>query len=71
MDSSASDQMTNTLSLLEYAIVFKDNSLINLSTSETSKISHRIIILKSNIRLNNVLYIPAFKHKYVIYEQIM
>lgn len=49
--------------MLEHAIVYKDNSLINLPTDETSKISNiGNIMVKSNIRLNNVLYIPAFKH---------
>lgn len=50
-------------SMSEHAVVGKDNSIINMPIGETSNITHTWnIFLESNIRLNNVLYIPAFKH---------
>lgn len=41
----------------------KENPLINLPTRETSKISNtRDDLLRNNMELKNVLYIPFFKH---------
>ncbi|XP_048502343.1 uncharacterized protein LOC125498304 [Beta vulgaris subsp. vulgaris] len=63
MDIHYSDHMTGNFSVLKHVVSCKDNSLINLPTGQTSKVTHTgTVILESNIKLRNVLYIPAFKH---------
>lgn len=62
LDSGASDHMTGILSSLHAASLCKNNSLINLPTGETSKISHSgNVSLKNDMVIKQVLYIPAFK----------
>ncbi|XP_010666368.1 uncharacterized protein LOC104883524 [Beta vulgaris subsp. vulgaris] len=63
LDSGTSDHMTGNFSMLKHVVTCKDNSLINLPTGQTSKVTHTgIMMLESNVKLRNVLYIPTFKH---------
>lgn len=62
LDSGASDHMTGSFSMLSNVSSIDKNQLINLPTGETSKITHRGFVgLENDIKLKNVLYIPAFK----------
>lgn len=62
LDSGASDYMTGLFSILNNVVECQNNPLINLPTGETSKISHSGNVgLKSELKLNHVLHIPAFK----------
>ena len=55
--------MTGSYEHLNEAVKCKSRSLINLPTGETSQISHYgTVNLENELKLKNVIYIPAFKH---------
>ncbi|XP_074355693.1 uncharacterized protein LOC141695336 [Apium graveolens] len=63
VDYEASDHMTSSLNNLLNVKHAPPNFTINLPTGATSKISHiGDVILKSGLKLLNVLYVPQFTH---------
>lgn len=63
VDLGESDHMTASLTNLLNVKRAPPNFTINLPTGATSKISHIVdLILKSGLKLLNVLYVPQFTH---------
>ena len=63
IDSGATDHMTGCFEVLEHLVKLKQEYKINLPTGASSVITHtESVMLKNNIILKNVLYIPTFKH---------
>lgn len=63
IDTGASHHMTGNIDILEQIEECRDGSKVNLPTEQTSSISHTGLVKLSNeLKLNNVLYVPAFRH---------
>lgn len=66
VDSGASDHMCGDYNMLIDPVATKHEPKINLPTGETSVISHTgKVRLRNGLTLNNVLYIPSFKHNLI------
>ena len=63
INSGASDHMTCDLSLLSEFEETKNKPKINLPNGKTNVITHTgIVRLENNLKLQNVLCVPEFKH---------
>ena len=63
IDTGASHHMTGNLNMLENVRKCNKEPKINLPTGETSNITHvGDVVLRNNLTLRNVLYVPTFKH---------
>ena len=71
IDSGASDHMTGDLKLLHKPVPMQHHSTINLLNGHSSHISHiGHVQLQNSLTLQNVLYVPDFKHNLLSVQQL-
>lgn len=72
IDSGASDHMTGCLDSMFNVIESKNDPKINLPTGQTARITHSgNVKLGNSLMLENVLYVPTFKHNLVSVNKLL
>ncbi|KAL2928886.1 Retrovirus-related Pol polyprotein from transposon RE2, partial [Bienertia sinuspersici] len=71
LDTGATHHMTGTLNLLNDPCKVSKRARIKLPNGESSEVTHSgTVRLKSDLRLNNVMLIPSFKHNLISVQKL-